>query len=145
MPGRIPGAISVPPRGERLSLDQAKGYEIWQLSAQVPPEVMHQAQAHGGGCPSSFLVSLFGLDWSSVHGCIIGKIVPGGLADAVGLKVGDSFVSCNGKEISCPSSFEPTIRESFNGPAPGRLVLLIHRPIGGAPSVQAPAPGPPHQ
>ncbi len=97
-------------------------------------------------------MGLFGFEWAEVHGCVVGKITPGSLAAQVGLRPGDSFVACNGKEISCPSSFEPTVRESLKGPNPGHLVLLVHRPRvdfvpphgpSSHPPSPAPVPAPP--
>ena len=118
-------------------------YEVLALTAQLPPDVMEKAKGPAG-CPSSFLMALFGFEWREVHGCVVGKINPGGLAESVGLKTGDSFVKCNGKDISCPSSFEPTVRESLNGPDPGKLILLIHRPRTDVPpAMMKPAPAPP--
>ena len=46
-----------------------------------------------------------------------------------GLRVGDSIVACNGREVSCPQVLEPVVQESFRGPTPGRLTMTIHRPM----------------
>jgi S1-C subfamily serine protease len=94
-----------------------------------------------GGCPRTFLMALFGLDWSSVHGCVIGKLTPGGLAEGAGLQVGDSVRSCNGRDVSCPQSLAGAVQASFDGPTPGKLTLLIYRPLPrSAPPAPAPSP-----
>jgi len=129
-----------PSLGEKVGADPARGYEIWKLVAQVPQEAMDSA-SKGGGCPRTITQSLFGFEYSSPHGCVIGKLTPGGPAERAGLKVGDGIASCNGREVSCPSSLEPAIRASFDGPTPGHLVLLIHRPLSAPAVAPAPAPG----
>jgi S1-C subfamily serine protease len=83
-------------------------------------------------CPRTFLIALFGADFANPHGCVIGRLTPDGLAAKAGLAVGDSIVSCNGTEVTCPSTLLPEVQQSFKSSEPGKVVLIIHRRLPAA-------------
>ncbi len=111
----------------------AQGYQILKLTAQLPAALMQQAQQKAD-CPRTLVGALFGLELADPHGCVIGTLVPGGLAEQAGLKTGDSIAACNDQSVSCPQEFVPLLRASVAGPAKGKLVLTIHRPLPPAPA-----------
>ena len=101
-----------------------EGYDILKITAELPQEVL-DAAAQGASCPSSLLTNLFGVNFSNPHGCIIGSLTPGGLAEKAGLMVGDSIVGCNGGEVTCPRTMAPLLSAPKE---PGKVELIVHRP-----------------
>ncbi len=94
-----------------------------KITADLPQDLVDAANRQG--CFVSALSALFGVDFSNPHGCIIGKLTPGGLAEKIGLRVGDSIVECNGGEITCPRTFVPLLSTPKE---PGKVELIVHRP-----------------
>jgi hypothetical protein len=100
----------------------AQGYEILKITADLSQELVDGANRQG--CPSSALSALFGVNFTSMHGCVLGNVAPGGLAEQIGLRTGDSIVGCNGGEATCPRTLVPLLR-------PGKVELIVHRPKSG--------------
>jgi len=116
-------APAPPPPAAPASDTAALGYEVLTIAADLPQELVDVANRQG--CPLSALSALFGVDFSNPHGCIIGTLTPGGLAEKIGLMVGDSIVQCNGGEITCPRTFVPLLSTPKE---PGKVELIVHRP-----------------
>jgi len=109
-------AVSAPARA-------AQGYDILKITADLPQELVDAANRQG--CFVSAVSTLFGAEISQPHGVIIGKLTPGGVAEKIGLKVGDSIVECNGGEVTCPRTFVPLLATPKE---PGKVELIVHRP-----------------
>ena len=124
-PAAAPTALTAPapPPAAPASDTAALGYEVLTIAADLPQELVDVANRQG--CPLSALSALFGVDFSNPHGCIIGTLTPGGLAEKIGLMVGDSIVQCNGGEITCPRTFVPLLSTPKE---PGKVELTVHRP-----------------
>lgn len=101
-------------------------YQVLRITADMPRELLDTAMRQG--CPATALSSLFGVSFSSNHGCVLGSVTPGGLADKIGLKAGDSIVGCNGSEATCPRTLVPLLGTSKE---PGKVELIVHRPKAG--------------
>lgn len=95
------------------------------LNVTVPPDLLTGLSEPKKDCPQSLLGELFGLTFSEPHGCIIGSVNKGGLAEQAGIKPGDSIVACNGSEVTCPSKLAEALPL---GKKPGAIELVIHRP-----------------
>jgi S1-C subfamily serine protease len=101
----------------------APGYEILRITADLPQELVEAANRQG--CPMSAVSALFGAEISQPHGVVIGKLTPGGVAEKIGLRAGDSIVQCNGGEVTCPRTFVPLLAAPKD---PGKVELIVHRP-----------------
>lgn len=108
-------APSTPPP----STPVVQGYEILKITADLSQELVDRANRQG--CPSSALSALFGVSFSSMHGCVLGSVAPGGIAEQIGLRAGDSIVGCNGGEATCPRTLVSLLRA-------GKVELIVHRP-----------------
>jgi membrane-associated protease RseP (regulator of RpoE activity) len=64
---------------------------------------------HSGGCPQTEMNQYLGVKLSQPHGCIVGNVLPKGLAGKAGIKPGDSIVEANGVTVTCPSTFAPVL------------------------------------
>lgn len=82
------------PRGET-------SYAERTVTVTIPAET---AGTDTTGCPMSAVGAILGLAISRPHGCFLGRLVPGGPADAAGLKAGDGIIACQGESVACPSS-----------------------------------------
>lgn len=109
--------LTLPPQGEKLATEAVSG--------------------HGANCPQSAVSGLLGVEISSPHGVVIGKVLPDGLAAKAGIKPGDSIIKVNGEAITCPMTFMPYLRRSDK---PTDVELTILRPKAAAAS---PAPAKP--
>lgn len=92
-------------RGDREPHDQASWTER-TMTVRIP------AEAEGTdptGCPKSAVSAILGVAIASPHGCLLGRVRPGGPADAAGLKAGDGIVACQGEKVACPSSLLPHV------------------------------------
>jgi len=84
--------VTLPPRGERLATEAVSG--------------------HGASCPQSAVSGLLGVEITSPHGVVIGRVLPDGLAAKAGIRPGDSITKVNGEAITCPRTFLPYIQRS---------------------------------
>jgi C-terminal processing protease CtpA/Prc len=96
--------VTLPPASEKLATEALSG--------------------HGDSCPQSRVSSLLGVEITSPHGVVIGKVRPEGLAAKAGIKTGDSIVMANGSEVTCPQTFEPFLKR---GDKPTDVKLTIAR------------------
>jgi S1-C subfamily serine protease len=120
-PPPTPAAPSAP-----APVQTGQGYDVLKITAELSAGMLESANRQG--CPSSALSALFGVQFSQMHGCVIGSITAGGLAEKVGLKPGDSIVGCNGGEATCPRTLVPLLSASKE---PGKIELIVHRPKAG--------------
>jgi hypothetical protein len=102
------------------------GYEVLKLTAQLPRSLVDDARARAS-CPATAFAMLFGAQLANPRGCILGALTPEGLAARAGLRAGDSIVACNGREVTCPSTFLPAVLAPKQ---PDTIELIIHRPTG---------------
>lgn len=79
---------------------------------------------HGAGCPQTQVGMMLGIQIAQPHGCIVGGVHPGGLADKAGIQVGDSIVTCNGVTVTCPSALLPELERAR---AAGKAELTVVR------------------
>jgi hypothetical protein len=103
-----------------------RGYEVLKLTAQLPRSLVDDARARAS-CPATAFAMLFGAQLANPRGCILGALTPEGLAARAGLRAGDSIVACNGREVTCPSTFLPAVLAPKQ---PDTIELIIHRPTG---------------
>lgn len=95
--------VTLPPAGEKLATEAVSG--------------------HGRSCPQSAVSALLGVEITSPHGVVIGKVLPDGLAAKAGLKPGDSITKVNGEAITCPRTFLPYLQRA-NKPVDVKLTVL---------------------
>lgn len=92
---------------------------------------------HGAGCPQTQVGAMLGIQIAQPHGCIVGGVHPGGLADRAGIEVGDSIVACSGVTVTCPSTLLPELERAR---AVGKAELTVVRQSEGK---KAPGKGQP--
>ncbi|MFB3883189.1 MAG: PDZ domain-containing protein [Armatimonadota bacterium] len=95
--------VTLPPQGEKLPTEAVSG--------------------HGANCPQSAVSGLLGVEITSPHGVVIGKVLPDGLAAKAGIKPGDSIIKVNGEAITCPMTFAPYLRR-LDKPVEVKLTIL---------------------
>jgi membrane-associated protease RseP (regulator of RpoE activity) len=110
----------------------AGGVPVVKLTVKVAPELLSpRAAGRRGGrqnCPQTVLQQLFGVRFSRPHGCLVGGVEPGSLAEQAGLQAGDSITECNGEQVTCPASL---LQRLPLGREPGLIELTIERNAGG--------------
>jgi len=90
-------------RGDGGTHDEAPWSEQ-TMTVRIPAEAVG---SDGTGCPKSAVSAILGAVIASPHGCLLGRVRPGGPADAAGLKAGDGIIACQGESVACPSSLLP--------------------------------------
>ncbi len=109
------------------------------LTAVLPPSgeklKTSAVSGHGQNCPQGEVSALLGVEISSPHGLIIGKVLPEGIGAKAGLKPGDSIIKIDGKEITCPSTFVPYLGRSDK---PKEVKLTVLRPKAKTPEKPVP-------
>lgn len=111
--------LALPPQGEKLATEAVSG--------------------HGANCPQSAVSGLLGVEISSPHGVVIGKVLPDGLAAKAGIKPGDSITKVNGQAITCPMTFMPYLRRS-DKPTEVKLTILRPKAAATSPAPEKPEP-----
>jgi len=111
--------VTLPAQGEKLATEAVSG--------------------HGANCPQSAVSGLLGVEITSPHGVVIGKVLPGGLAAKAGIKPGDSIVKVNGEAITCPMTFMPYLRRS-DKPVDVKLTLIRPKATAASPAPAKPEP-----
>jgi S1-C subfamily serine protease len=79
--------LTLPAKGEKLAAEALSG--------------------HGASCPTTAVSGLLGVQITSPHGVVIGKVLPDGLGAKAGLKRGDSIIKVEGGAVTCPRSLVP--------------------------------------
>jgi len=82
--------------------------------------------AHNPRCPQKLVSKLLGVGIANPHGIRIGSVVSDGVADAAGVKVGDSIAKCGDIELSCPSDLAPHLGRKEE---PRIVEITVRRPI----------------
>jgi len=77
-------------------------------------------------CPQKRVSKLLGVDIANPHGIRIGSVMSDGIADAAGIKEGDSIAKCEGIEVSCPSDLAPHLGRKEE---PRIVEITVRRPI----------------
>jgi membrane-associated protease RseP (regulator of RpoE activity) len=111
--------VTLPPRGEKLATEAVSG--------------------HGANCPQSAVSGLLGVEITSPHGVVIGKVLPDGLAAKAGIKPGDSIIKVNGEAITCPMTFMPYLQR-YDKPTDVKLTILRAKAAAASPAPTKPAP-----
>jgi hypothetical protein len=102
-----PGARPTLPNRTRPADGARHGKASWTeqtLTVRIPAGTEGSEGSDRTGCPMSAVSAILGVAIASPHGCFLGRVTPGGPADAAGLKAGDSIITCQGESVHCPSS-----------------------------------------
>jgi hypothetical protein len=102
-----PDARPTLPSHTRAGHGGPQGKASWTertVTVSIPAET---ADSDETGCPQSAVSAILGVVIASPHGCLVGRVMPGGSADTAGLKAGDGIIACQGESVSCPSSLLP--------------------------------------
>jgi hypothetical protein len=123
-----PAAVTAPAKPVAEKPEVPAGKELITLTLTLPPASEKVAttalSGHGDSCPQSRVSGLLGVEITSPHGVLIGKVLPEGLAAKADLKSGDSIIMANDSKVTCPRTFEPFLKR---GDKPVEVKLTIVR------------------
>jgi S1-C subfamily serine protease len=127
-----PAQTPAPAKAAPAAKAPREDVQVVTLTVKVAPELLSRRGERGRGghqnCPQTRLEELFGIRFSQPHGCFVGRVAPGSLAEQAGLKAGDSITACNGEKVTCPASL---LQRMPLGKEPGLIELTIERNPGG--------------